>query len=614
MKSLKTILGIIVIVSFIFVINELPKVFVSVQPSSQLAQVGGGTTYYVATNGNDSSLGSQSSPFRTIQKAADIVNPRDTVIVKDGTYTASGTRLVDLKRGGNSSGWITFKSENKWGAKLDGQNNSTTYGWYPETGVGYIKIQDFDMYGFHEAALMSYATGVNNIEISGNNIHHIGRLCTNEASSHNGIILMNRADSFTIQNNEIHDIGKFGYGENGCTAYAPNTYANYNQDHGVYLHGVSRVSIRNNVFYNNVRGWSIQQASGGGDRDTDITIVNNVFRDHNPLSDLPGQIVMGTSGADRFYVANNIFYDTRTAGVWVYSGTHSGVEIKNNIISNGAVAVGSISGMAISGNLENTDPKFVSPSGLNFHLQQDSPAINAGITVSGFNTDKDGVVRPQGSAFDIGAYEVGGAPAGGGDTPPPAPTPTNGSCSNTLNACTSGTPNDTTDSSTHYLWQCVGSNGGSTASCSLSKPPPSPPPSTPCTNPSPQPSGTAAPLPTLGVSPCSVAKSGGALSFTLTPQSQYHYLYKRLYLSDTSWNCPNKVGSWCPIDAVPSGDWITSTTNYAVPTATLYSLTIGTHYLLLFDWLWDSTANCYKGPGQNQCNTGQWRLQRFEVR
>lgn len=41
-------------------------------------------------------------------------------------------------------------------------------------------------------------------------------------------------------------------------------------------------------------------------------------------------------------------------------------------------------------------------------LKAGSPAINAGGVVAGLNTDQRGVARPQGSAFDIGAYEWNG--------------------------------------------------------------------------------------------------------------------------------------------------------------------------------------------------------------
>ncbi|MEH2403794.1 MAG: right-handed parallel beta-helix repeat-containing protein, partial [Nostoc sp.] len=45
-------------------------------------------TYYVSGNGNDTNSGlSTSSAFRTIQKAADITNPGDTVLIMNGVYT-----------------------------------------------------------------------------------------------------------------------------------------------------------------------------------------------------------------------------------------------------------------------------------------------------------------------------------------------------------------------------------------------------------------------------------------------------------------------------------------------------------------------------------------------
>ena len=67
----------------------------------------GGTTYYVATSGSDSNTGSQAQPFLTIQRAANLVNPGDTVVVADGIYTGSspvlsisrsGTRAPDQRR------------------------------------------------------------------------------------------------------------------------------------------------------------------------------------------------------------------------------------------------------------------------------------------------------------------------------------------------------------------------------------------------------------------------------------------------------------------------------------------------------------------------------------
>src|SRR3989344_8081335 len=114
MKSLKTVaLGVVIIASFIFVINELPKVFVSVKSSSQLAQVGGGATHYVRAgasgNGSDWANAYCSLPSSLVRG--------DTYYIADGTYSgysfntpASGTQYITIKKAiesdhGTNAGW-----------------------------------------------------------------------------------------------------------------------------------------------------------------------------------------------------------------------------------------------------------------------------------------------------------------------------------------------------------------------------------------------------------------------------------------------------------------------------------------------------------------------------
>jgi Right handed beta helix region len=51
------------------------------------------------------------------------------------------------------------------------------------------------------------------------------------------------------------------------------------------------------------------------------------------------------------------------------------------------------------------DPLFVSPT--DFHLSPRSPCVNRGLILDkSYAVDGDGVVRPQGSSFDLGAYET----------------------------------------------------------------------------------------------------------------------------------------------------------------------------------------------------------------
>src|SRR3989304_7823076 len=51
-----------------------------------------GVTYYVSTTGNDTNNGtSEGTPFRTIQKGANVAQAGDTVLVKAGTYNEQVT-------------------------------------------------------------------------------------------------------------------------------------------------------------------------------------------------------------------------------------------------------------------------------------------------------------------------------------------------------------------------------------------------------------------------------------------------------------------------------------------------------------------------------------------
>jgi|SRR5579871_956613 len=51
------------------------------------------------------------------------------------------------------------------------------------------------------------------------------------------------------------------------------------------------------------------------------------------------------------------------------------------------------------------DPLFVAPASGDFHLLARSPAIDRGLPLSQSSRDFEGTIRPQGSAYDIGAYE-----------------------------------------------------------------------------------------------------------------------------------------------------------------------------------------------------------------
>src|SRR3954452_14859908 len=63
------------------------------------------SSYFVSTSGDDGNPGTLSAPFRTIQQAADVADPGDTVFIRGGTYRET----VRPAHSGSASNPVTFK-------------------------------------------------------------------------------------------------------------------------------------------------------------------------------------------------------------------------------------------------------------------------------------------------------------------------------------------------------------------------------------------------------------------------------------------------------------------------------------------------------------------------
>jgi hypothetical protein len=378
--------------------------------------LGTGMKYYVAPNGSDSNPGTEALPFKTIQKAADTVDPGDTVIVEDGVYTMGAphptcsrfTAVVCLTRGGTPDKWVVFKSRNIWGAKINGENNRAQNGFrFGASTANYIRVEGFDVFGMGNdgsAAGFELYNGGHNVQIRGNHIHDIGRFCTNTTNGNVGIYISR--DNVLVEGNTIHDIGRFGPGEGGCSP--PNIFWQ-NHDHGVYHSRGNDVTIRNNVFYNLQHGWAIQAYPHTRAR---TIIVNNTFSGPNPNQ--TGHIVMnGGSGMRDIKIINNIFHLPNGAAIDVGSATFIDVLISNNLTTaEHIIDRSNPAGMTTIYNLLSADPKFINPSAFDFRLLPDSPAIDVGVSISDLLNDRNRCARPQGARVDIGAHEFTGNPGG----------------------------------------------------------------------------------------------------------------------------------------------------------------------------------------------------------
>ena len=363
-------------------------------PPPPSGSCGSNCRYVDGAAGNDANAGTSTAPWRTIQHAADAANPGDTVIVNDGVYTG-GSNVVTIGRSGTASAWLVFRAAHRWGAAVDGRTNASAVGF--EINGSYVRVEGFEVRGTSRYGIDAY--NGHDVDVVGNHVHDVGHVCTDDVGGRVGIDAYAR--NLTIERNVVHDVGRFGPGEQGCS---PSTSNWQNHDHGIYqgseYAGQSdNLVVRNNIFYHFTHGWAIQRYDGSGTSVNGLTIVNNTFVGANPWRD--GQIIIAT-GASNVVISNNMFYQPATAGIWFDTGGLTNVTVSNNLSFGAAVSTG-LSGVASASNLVNVDPRFMSVSGLDFHVQSGSPAIGAGMTLSSVPNDFDGYGRI--GTYTIGAYQ-----------------------------------------------------------------------------------------------------------------------------------------------------------------------------------------------------------------
>src|SRR5215471_4149363 len=100
--------------------------------SSSIRKGATGAVYYVATTGNDSSPGdSRNSPWRSIQHAAQAMNPGDTAMVEAGQYD----ERVVVTKSGQPGKPISFNAERDGLVRIQGF----------QIAANYVKVAGFDI-------------------------------------------------------------------------------------------------------------------------------------------------------------------------------------------------------------------------------------------------------------------------------------------------------------------------------------------------------------------------------------------------------------------------------------------------------------------------------------
>lgn len=339
-----------------------------------LNQYAAGSDLYVSPNGSDSNSGTQSSPFKTIQKGADSASVGTIVHVASGTYG-----WVQMNKSGTASSPITIISDTKWGAKIVGTGNGTTKSYLFRNNGSYVHVVGFDMSGQGVTDGLDNF-GSNNL-IQGNHIHDMTNI--NCSGTPGGSGLGDDAGGNNVYDGNVVDhIGDY-----------PTTC---DYVHGIYVDDDGDI-VSNNIAYNNV-GNGLYTNHGTGK----VIFTNN-------LSFANKEYGVGINGSGNGNVVqNNILIGNSIAGLKTWSGV-SGTQILNNIFFNNATNV-ILDGGGTQSKTITSDPKLVNyqadGSG-DYHLAAGSPAIDAGNSSGAPAIDYDGHTRPQGSAIDIGPFEYG---------------------------------------------------------------------------------------------------------------------------------------------------------------------------------------------------------------
>ncbi|PIY97135.1 MAG: hypothetical protein COY66_01110 [Candidatus Kerfeldbacteria bacterium CG_4_10_14_0_8_um_filter_42_10] len=227
----------------------------------------------------------------------------------------------------------------------------------------------------------------------------------------------------TIRNNLIigngqRDTEEGEYGDNGLSmqAYAVNNKVYNNM---IASSGGTELSVSGsgNQFYNNTLYKDYNYTATpvpSNQYYSDIIIwsgSNHVFRNNVIVNTL------NISGRQYGVMTKEFATDLYTSQTWSNNLYYSAYSDSNYIKINNHPNLAALQTLNEDQNSLFAEPQLVNGAGHDFHLQPDSPAIDHGYNLAGIvTTDYAGTSRPQGSAYDIGAYERA-------SSTPPAPAP-----------------------------------------------------------------------------------------------------------------------------------------------------------------------------------------------
>ena len=459
-----------------------------------------GATWYVAPGGDNGADGTtELTAWADLDRADDAVSPGDVVILLDGEYRYTWTRV--LATSGVPGAWITYRAKtthNAWVHSTGSMSTSPPTGYQDPIEVrgSYVAIEGLKVQSDSEG---------HGIEV--NSAHHVRIVdCLAVDCGGSGVSVI-YSDEVTIQGCTIRDCCRTNpFQTSGISIYHPVA-----RDAGAF----PGFEVRNNE----ISGCQVDVPYGSVFTDGNGIIIDDfsnlwggTYPDDWPEAALRGQtlphyakgaLVEGNTTYDNggrgihalnsdavtvryntIYLNNRFDLDGTWEAALSFQSSRDARVVDNIVVAEAhahtthAVLLANATGQSLrvtwgrnllyghtnvlvtSGvtavlegdNLVGVDPAFVSPSvdaaSADFRLRADSPAVDAGGSEPP-PVDRAGVARPQGSYADLGAYELPEDGGAGDDDPADPP---------------DGDPGDVPDAYDPYGGG-AGGNGDSGISC-----------------------------------------------------------------------------------------------------------------------------------------------------
>lgn len=405
-------------------------------------------TLYISPSGADTNPGTASQPLKTLQRAASLVHPGDTILAADGTYPeVNYTYVLPTFGYANAARPILIKSENKYGAVITFQNLP---GNKLNIQQNYTTLQDFEITqnvthpGTAAAPNTSDTLVICSLNacslVTGNKIHGAFEECVKSGDT----------DFFEVSDNLLYDTeheGVDGVFVNGMIV-AGNEVTNVGRCGLLAKAGSKNVQMFNNYVHSGTKDMLGAVYLGGqslaGSR-YDVSVngyenFNSVAYNNVVVSET-GLITNGlciTGGKDCSLVNNVVIgakygvYVDKVADIalgWAWDPMVCNAVIKNNIIQDCTNALRQAAGVTMGTYVNDyniyyncgsppaqahgstADPLFVNKWS-DWHVSAGSPALDSGSPVSAtgysgeifdLSADCEGTLRL--SPPDMGIYE-----------------------------------------------------------------------------------------------------------------------------------------------------------------------------------------------------------------